>query len=122
MYTDTHTQTDTQTHTHTDRHTDRPTDGHENSIVAVDKPSMFQTSDIELLAQKLKLNIPLTKSTKRDNIYKLCLFTLEEHKGLILRSLYVPNIAPMLKNNDLSYTSQNHSSVTILKPLVIDVR
>ena len=39
---------------------------------------MFQASDIELLSPKLKLNIHLTKSPKRDHIYKLCLLTLEE--------------------------------------------
>ena len=33
--------------------------------------STIQTSDIELLSQKLKLNIPLTKSPKRDHIHKL---------------------------------------------------
>ena len=37
-------------------------------------------------AQKIKLNIHLTKSPKRDHIYKLCLYTLEEHKCLILTS------------------------------------
>ena len=42
-------------------------------------PSTFQTSDIELLSQKLKLSIHLTKSSKRDHIYKFCLYTLEEH-------------------------------------------
>ena len=46
----------------------------------------FQTSDIQLLAQKLKLKIHLTKSPKRDQIYKLYLYTLEEHKCLILTS------------------------------------
>ena len=37
-------------------------------------------------APKLKLNIHLTKSPKRDHFYKLCLCTLEEHKCLILTS------------------------------------
>ena len=32
-------------------------------------PITFQTSDIELLSPKLKLNIHLTKSPKRDHIY-----------------------------------------------------
>ena len=45
-------------------------------------PSTFQTSDIELLSPKLKLTTHLTKSPKRDHIYKLCLYTLEEHKSL----------------------------------------
>ena len=36
--------------------------------------------------QILKLNIHLTKSSKRDHIYKLCLYTVEEHKCLILTS------------------------------------
>ena len=47
---------------------------------------MFKTSDIELLSPKLKLNIHLTKSHKRDHIYKLCLYILEEHNCLILTS------------------------------------
>ena len=33
-------------------------------------PSTFQTSDIELLNQKMKLNIHLTKSPKCDHIYQ----------------------------------------------------
>ena len=49
-------------------------------------PRTFQTSDIDFLSQKLKLNIHLTKSPKRDHIYKLCLCTLQEHKCLILTS------------------------------------
>ena len=49
-------------------------------------PSTFQTSDIELPSPKLKVNIHLTKSSKRDLIYKLFLYTLEEHKYLILTS------------------------------------
>ena len=51
-----------------------------NKIAKLYLPSTFQTSDIELLAPKLKDNIHLTKSPKCDNIYKLCLYTLEEHK------------------------------------------
>ena len=43
-------------------------------------------------AQKLKLNIHLTKSPKRDHVYKLCLYTLEEDKCLILTSLCVPKL------------------------------
>ena len=53
------------------------------------QPSMFQASDIELLSPKLKLNIHLTKSPKRDHILKLCLCTLDEHNYLILTSKYV---------------------------------
>ena len=49
-------------------------------------PSTFQTSDIELLSPKLKLNIQLTKSPKREHIYKLGLYMLEEHNCLILTS------------------------------------
>ena len=49
-------------------------------------PSTFQTSDIEVLGPKIELNIHLTKSPKRDHIYKLFSFTLEEHKCLILTS------------------------------------
>ena len=59
---------------------------HRNKIAKLYLPSIFQTSDIELLSPKLKLNIHLTKSPKRDHIYKLCLYTLEEHKRLILTS------------------------------------
>ena len=36
----------------------------------------------------------------------------------ILLCAKAENIAPMLENNNLSYTSQNHSSVTILKHFV----
>ena len=46
----------------------------------------FQSLDIELLSPKLKLNVHLTKSPKRNHIYKFCLYTLEEHKYLILTS------------------------------------
>ena len=49
-------------------------------------PSTFQTSDIEPLSPKLKLNIHLTKSPKRDRIYRWCLYMLEEHNCLILTS------------------------------------
>ena len=50
-------------------------------------PGMFQTSFIDLLSPKIeykKLNIHLTKSPKRDHIYKLGLYMLEEHKCLTL--------------------------------------
>ena len=40
----------------------------------------FKPQILSSLAPKLKLNIHLTKSPKRDHIYKLCLYTLEEHK------------------------------------------
>ena len=53
---------------------------------------MFQTSDIELLSPKLKLNIHLTKSPKRDHIYILCLYMVEEPNCLKLASLYVPKL------------------------------
>ena len=46
----------------------------------------FKPQILNSLAQKLKLNIHLTKSPKRAHIYKLCLYTLEEHKCLILTS------------------------------------
>ena len=55
-----------------------PLIGNKNAKIYL--PNMFQASDIELLGPKLKLNIHLTNSLKRDHIYKLCLFTLEEHK------------------------------------------
>ena len=44
------------------------------------------TSDIELLSTKLKLNIHLTKSPKRDHINKLCFYMLGENNRLILTS------------------------------------
>ena len=47
---------------------------------------MFETSDIEILNPKLKLNMHLIKSLTRDHIYKLCLYMLEEHNYLILTS------------------------------------
>ena len=60
-----------------------------NKLAKLYLPSMFQTSDIELLSQKFKLNIHLTKLPKRDHIhdiYKLCLYMLEEHISLIIIS------------------------------------
>ena len=48
--------------------------------------STFQTSDIEPLSPKLKLNIHLTKSPKRDHICKWCLYMVEKHNCLILTS------------------------------------
>ena len=42
------------------------------------KPWIYSYRD-----QKLKLNIHLTKSSKRDHIYKLCLNILEDYKCLI---------------------------------------
>ena len=49
-------------------------------------PSMFQASDIEPLSPNLKLSIHLINSTKRNHIHKLCLYTPEEHKYLLLTS------------------------------------
>ena len=50
-------------------------------------PSTFQTSDIELLGSKIEnIHVHLTKSPKHDHIYKLCLYSLEEHKSLIITS------------------------------------
>ena len=48
------------------------------------------------------------------------LYLLEEPNCLILTSnmFQSRNIAPILENNNLSYTSQNHSSVTILEHFV----
>ena len=42
---------------------------------------------IEPLSPNLKLNIHLTKSPKRDHIYKWCLYMLEEHNCLVLNIL-----------------------------------
>ena len=84
-------------------------------------PSMFQTSDTQQLLspKKLKFNIHLSKSHKRDHIYKLCLYMLGKHICLILKSKAESrNIAPMLENNNLSYIAENHSSVTLLKHFV----
>ena len=50
-----------------------------DKIVELYLPSTFQTSDIELWARKFKIDIHLTKSPKRDHIYKLCLYMLVEH-------------------------------------------
>ena len=50
-----------------------------NNPVKVYLPSTFQTSDIELMIPKIEPNIHLTKSPKRDHIYKLCLYMLEEY-------------------------------------------
>ena len=44
------------------------------TFLARSKPQILSSS-----APKLKLNIHLTKSPKRDHIYKFCLYTLEEH-------------------------------------------
>ena len=57
-------------------------------------PSTFQTSDIELLSKKIKLNTHLTKS-KHDHIYKL---------GFDINNLY--------------YNAHNKSSVRKLKHFV----
>ena len=46
-------------------------------------PSMFQSWDIEPIPHKLKLHIHFTKSSKRDNIYKLCFRIQEQHSCLI---------------------------------------
>ena len=78
---------------------------------------MFQTSDIDPEPKLETLLIHLTKSPKRDHIHKLCFYMLEEHNCLIFKSL---NIAPMLENISLSYTAQNHSSVTTLYHFVYE--
>ena len=46
----------------------------------------FKPQILNSLAQKLKPNLLLTKSPKHDHVYKLCLYTLEEHKCLIITS------------------------------------
>ena len=56
-------------------------------------------------------------SPKRDRIYKLGLYMVEERNINII----IFSKAEMLKNN-LSCTEKNHSSVTILKILCIDGR
>ena len=53
---------------------------------------MFQSLDIELGTQKLILYLHFTKSLKRDNIYKLCLWILEEHSCLIKTLLHVQKL------------------------------
>ena len=52
----------------------------------------FQASDIG--AQKLRQNIHvhLTNSPKRDHIYKLYLYMLEEHNCSTVTSLHVPKL------------------------------
>ena len=49
-------------------------------------------------AQKLKLNIHFTKSSKRD-IYKLCLWMPEEHNCLIITSWHVPKLTYRAHNS-----------------------
>ena len=46
------------------------------------QPNMYRAQSLP----KFKLNIYLTKSPKRDHIYILCLYMLEEHNCLILTS------------------------------------
>ena len=41
---------------------------------------------------RLKLHIHYTKSLKRDNIYKLCLWMPEEHNRLVLTSWHFPKL------------------------------
>ena len=59
--------------------------------------------------QKFQLNIDLhlTNFPKPGHIYKFCVYMLKEHKCLIL-----------LENINLSFTSQNHLSITILKHFI----
>ena len=61
-------------------------------------PSTFQTSDIGLLSPKIELNIHLTKSLNI-HLTNHSIFTSNKFQG------------SMLKNNNLSYIAQNHSSV-----------
>ena len=55
---------------------------------------------------KFELHIHFTKSLKRDNIYKLCLWKLGEHNCVILTSYHVQrlDIEPMLINVNLHCT------------------
>ena len=46
-------------------------------------PSMIRSLYMEPIPPELKLHIHFTKSPKRDNIYKLCLWMLEEHYCLL---------------------------------------
>ena len=69
-------------------------------------PSTFQTSDIEPLRRKIEtIYISLT----HPSVTILRLYTIEQHNCLILtsRMFQSRNIAAMLENNNLSYTSQN---------------
>ena len=50
-----------------------------NKLAKLYLPSMFQTSDIVLLRPKIETWFNLTKSPKRDHIYK---YMLEEHNFL----------------------------------------
>ena len=43
----------------------------------------FKPQILSSRAQELKLKIHLTESPKHDNIYKLCLYILEEHKIML---------------------------------------
>ena len=44
------------------------------------------------MPQKLNLYIHFTKSSQHDNIYKLCLWMLEEHSCLILTPKHVSTL------------------------------
>ena len=69
---------------------------------------------------KLKLKIRFTKSSKRDNIYKLCLWMPEEHSYLILTSWHVPKLryrAYAKKGKPLLHCT-DHLSMSILKNLL----
>ena len=69
------------------------------------------------MVRKLKLHIHFTQSPKRDNIYKLCLWMLEEHKCLILTSQLVAklryrahaqnvNLSHIVQRNDIEKFDQ----------------
>ena len=84
--------------------------------------STFQSWDIgeDPWPQKHKLSMHFTKLPKRDNIYKLCLYMLEEHNCLLLTLQHVPKLRyrAYAQKYNLSYIALNHSSVTILKHFV----
>ena len=63
------------------------------------------------MPKKLKLHTHFTKSSKRENIYKLCLWMLEEHTCFILTPsvfLYMLRYKAHATNVNLSYIAQNH--------------
>ena len=66
------------------------------------------------MPQKSKLHF--TKSSKRDNIYKLCLWMPEEHNRLILTSRHVPKLryrAHAIKCKPLLHCTESFKHVDI---------
>ena len=66
--------------------------------------------------QILILLLPFTKACKCDNIYKLCLWSIEEHSCLIIKALSMyrsSGIELKLENLNFSYFEQNRNNIYI---------